>query len=73
MFRADITVTMGAPKPGLVLDPGRRYVGELVEVDLGLRSTSRPSQLSCWILGISLISGTTPGRIPISTPEVSLG
>lgn len=36
VFRADITVTMGAPKPGLVLDPGRRYVGDLIEVDLGL-------------------------------------
>lgn len=42
VFRADITVTMGAPKPGLVLDPGRRYVGELVEVDLGLRGHLPP-------------------------------
>lgn len=47
-FRADITVTMGAPKPGLILDPGRRFVGELVEVDLGLAEhlPSEPALLS---------------------------
>ena len=47
-FRADITVTMGAPKPGLILDPGRRFVGELVEVDLGLveHLPSEPALLS---------------------------
>lgn len=35
-LRADVTVTMGVPKPGLVLDPGRRFAGQVVEVPLGL-------------------------------------
>ncbi len=37
-FRADVTVTMGALKPGLVLDPGRRCAGEVVEVALGIEA-----------------------------------
>lgn len=34
--RADVTVTFGCLKPGLVLDPGRSYAGDVVIVDIGL-------------------------------------
>ncbi len=33
---ADITVTFGCLKPGLVLDPGRRYAGAVELIDIGL-------------------------------------
>lgn len=34
---ADLTVTFGAAKPGLLLDPGARHAGILTLVDIGLR------------------------------------
>ena len=34
--RADVTVTFGTLKPGLLVDPGASYVGRLELVDLGL-------------------------------------
>ncbi|MFT0846520.1 NAD(P)H-hydrate epimerase [Actinomycetaceae bacterium L2_0104] len=48
VFRADVTVTMGAIKPGLLLDPGRRYAGEIVDVPLGLEAhlPAEPALLS---------------------------
>lgn len=47
-LRANVTVTMGIAKPGLVLDPGRRYAGEIVQVPLGLEEflPSEPALLS---------------------------
>lgn len=33
---ADLTVTFGAEKAGLLLDPGARYAGRVVLIDLGL-------------------------------------
>ncbi len=35
-IRANVTVTLGAPKLPLVLPPGDRYVGELIVVDIGI-------------------------------------
>ncbi|NUR87037.1 MAG: NAD(P)H-hydrate dehydratase [Nonomuraea sp.] len=35
-IRADVTVTMGAIKTGLLVDPGAEWVGELEVVDIGL-------------------------------------
>jgi len=35
--RADVTVTFGAIKPGLLIDPGARHAGALDLVDIGLR------------------------------------
>ncbi|MFK4067464.1 NAD(P)H-hydrate dehydratase [Streptomyces sp. NPDC029674] len=34
--RADVTVTFGAYKPGLLVDPGREYAGAVRLVDIGL-------------------------------------
>jgi hydroxyethylthiazole kinase-like uncharacterized protein yjeF len=35
--RADVTVTFGAIKPGLLIDPGARHAGTVELVDIGLR------------------------------------
>ncbi|CAL9449496.1 Bifunctional NAD(P)H-hydrate repair enzyme Nnr [Streptomyces sp. enrichment culture] len=35
--RADVTVTFGAHKPGLLVDPAREYAGSVRLVDIGLR------------------------------------
>lgn len=42
-FRADVTVTMGAAKVGLVLDPSRRYAGEVRIADLGFGFPDEPA------------------------------
>jgi hydroxyethylthiazole kinase-like uncharacterized protein yjeF len=36
-IRADVTVTFGAVKPGLLIDPGATYAGTVELVDIGLR------------------------------------
>jgi hydroxyethylthiazole kinase-like uncharacterized protein yjeF len=36
VLRADLTVTFGAAKAGLLIEPGADYAGELTVVDLGL-------------------------------------
>jgi ADP-dependent NAD(P)H-hydrate dehydratase / NAD(P)H-hydrate epimerase len=36
--RASVTVTLGAVKPGLLLDPARDYTGELWHADIGIDS-----------------------------------
>lgn len=36
--RADLTVTFGAHKPGLLIDPAREYAGSVRFVDIGLRA-----------------------------------
>jgi len=40
---ADLTVTFGAVKAGLLLEPGSRYAGRVVLVDLGLRIEGPPT------------------------------
>ncbi|WP_344090777.1 NAD(P)H-hydrate dehydratase, partial [Streptomyces stramineus] len=40
--RADATVTFGAYKPGLLIDPAREHAGALRLVDIGLRLPARP-------------------------------
>ncbi|MEV0602762.1 NAD(P)H-hydrate dehydratase [Streptomyces sp. NPDC050315] len=40
--RADATVTFGAYKPGLLIDPAREYVGALRLVDIGLELPEEP-------------------------------
>lgn len=41
-FEADITVTFGAVKPGLLLDPGLLYSGSVQIVDIGLEFDGEP-------------------------------
>ncbi|MGW0884987.1 NAD(P)H-hydrate dehydratase [Streptomyces sp. NPDC002671] len=40
--RADLTVTFGAYKPGLLIDPAREYAGSLRLVDIGLEPGGEP-------------------------------
>lgn len=42
VLRADVTVTFGAVKAGLLLDPGRQYAGRVILVDLGLELEGEP-------------------------------
>src|SRR5580700_11965998 len=41
--RADVTVTFGAIKPGLLIDPGAGYAGTVELVDIGLRPEGEPA------------------------------
>ncbi|GAA4819967.1 NAD(P)H-hydrate dehydratase [Streptomyces ziwulingensis] len=41
-FRADVTVTFGAHKPGLLIDPAREYAGSVRLVDIGLALPGEP-------------------------------
>lgn len=43
--RADVTVTFGAYKPGLLVDPGREYAGAVRLVDIGLEPVSAEGDL----------------------------
>ncbi|MER6691133.1 NAD(P)H-hydrate dehydratase, partial [Streptomyces minutiscleroticus] len=40
--RADLTVTFGTHKPGLLVDPGREYAGSVRLVDIGLALPGEP-------------------------------
>ncbi|WP_371669666.1 NAD(P)H-hydrate dehydratase [Streptomyces sp. NBC_00289] len=40
--RADLTVTFGAHKPGLLIDPAREYAGSVRLVDIGLELPAEP-------------------------------
>ncbi|WP_030045265.1 NAD(P)H-hydrate dehydratase, partial [Streptomyces resistomycificus] len=41
--RADLTVTFGTHKPGLLVDPGREYAGSVRLVDIGLALPGEPA------------------------------
>ena len=47
-IRADVTVTFGTMKPGLLIDPGASYAGavELVDIGLGPHLTAAPSAVA---------------------------
>ncbi|MCI1896440.1 MAG: bifunctional ADP-dependent NAD(P)H-hydrate dehydratase/NAD(P)H-hydrate epimerase [Ancrocorticia sp.] len=48
ILHADVTVTMGIAKPGIILDPGRRFAGRVEVVPLGLEAhlPSEPALIS---------------------------
>ncbi|PYC78060.1 NAD(P)H-hydrate dehydratase [Streptomyces tateyamensis] len=43
-LRADVTVTFGTHKPGLLIDPGAEYAGTVQLVPIGLRPPAAPVQ-----------------------------
>ncbi|NEC73856.1 NAD(P)H-hydrate epimerase, partial [Streptomyces rochei] len=43
--RADLTVTFGAHKPGLLIDPAREYAGSVRLVDIGLPLPDEAAEL----------------------------
>ncbi|GHF85569.1 NAD(P)H-hydrate dehydratase [Streptomyces griseosporeus] len=43
--RADLTVTFGTHKPGLLIDPAREYAGSVRLVDIGLELEAVPAEL----------------------------
>lgn len=45
-FCADVTVAMGSAKPGLLLDPARRYVGDVRVVDLSFPLPNEPALIA---------------------------
>jgi ADP-dependent NAD(P)H-hydrate dehydratase / NAD(P)H-hydrate epimerase len=54
-IEADVTVTFGCAKPGLLLAPGRFQVGELVVVDIGLAKTLPHAR--CHVLDDEVVAG----------------
>jgi hydroxyethylthiazole kinase-like uncharacterized protein yjeF len=54
VFNADVTVTFGCFKPGLLLSPGREYVGAVHEVDIGLEpELPEPTWLSIQAMDVA--------------------
>ncbi|MGD2016772.1 MAG: NAD(P)H-hydrate dehydratase [Planctomycetota bacterium] len=64
--RADLTVTMAAPKPGLLFGAGREHAGEVVVADIGLPPHLARGALgqpgSARIATDALVSGLLPRR-----------
>ena len=46
--RAETTITVGLPKLGLLLHPGREHIGDLSVVDIGFDSAICSKHTSCW-------------------------
>ncbi|MFD0117857.1 NAD(P)H-hydrate dehydratase [Streptomyces sp. NPDC058320] len=61
--RADVTVTFGAYKPGLLVDPGREYAGAVRLVDIGLELGRGVGELE------ALQHGDVAGLLPEPTGE----
>ena len=57
-LKADATVTFAALKPGLVLQPGRSYCGEIIVTDIGLDTASARA----WVIEASDIAAMVPRR-----------
>jgi NAD(P)H-hydrate epimerase len=57
---ADITVTMGAPKVGLILHPGSEYAGEIEIADIGVPDEKIDSNL--WLIEEPDVRRALPAR-----------
>ncbi|HEU4453494.1 MAG TPA: NAD(P)H-hydrate dehydratase, partial [Longimicrobium sp.] len=64
--RADVTVTFGAPKRGLLLHPGRWHAGRIVAVEIGFPPLGHA-------LGAQLITPAWAGRLPPVAPNAHKG
>lgn len=59
-IKADVTVTMGLPKRGLLLYPGANFVGKIEIADIGIPSTVIELQ----DIKVNLLSTDNVGRLP---------
>lgn len=59
VFVADATVTFGCLKPGLLLTPGRAYVGVLELIDIGLRPWL-PADATARVLDVADVAALLP-------------
>lgn len=63
--RADLTVTLGAPKPGLLLHPGASFRGELVVADISLPTALlAPVPGGLEMLAAKAVAALLPRRAP---------
>ncbi|HEX2201754.1 MAG TPA: NAD(P)H-hydrate dehydratase, partial [Longimicrobium sp.] len=66
--RADVTVTFGAPKRGLLLFPGRRFAGRVVAVEIGFPPLA-PERA-----GARVVTGAwVRARLPVVPPDAHKG
>ena len=72
--RASITVTLGAAKPGLFLDPARDFVGELWYAPIGIDDAILSAQPRTFAAlddgGVPAFAAAAHGRQPTSAPPV---
>ena len=77
-FRADLTITMGARKAGLVLNRGPEHAGEVIVVDIGIppRNLAEPlhsgSRGCAWLSSDAAIRDALPHR-PSDAHKYSVG
>jgi hydroxyethylthiazole kinase-like uncharacterized protein yjeF len=62
-IRADVTVTMALPKPGLYLYPGRKHSGDIKVADIGMpASMLTETDSKGYILDEKMVAGFLPKR-----------
>ncbi|MFC2609091.1 MAG: bifunctional ADP-dependent NAD(P)H-hydrate dehydratase/NAD(P)H-hydrate epimerase, partial [Peptidiphaga gingivicola] len=72
ILRADLTVTMGAPKPGLLIDPARRYAGRVETADIGLGLSAAARAAGCAALDVADIDSGFPSPDLVSIERADL-
>lgn len=72
ILRADLTVTMGAPKPGLLLDPARRYAGRVETADIGLGLSAAARAAGRAVLDVADIDPGLPSPDLVSIERADL-
>jgi NAD(P)H-hydrate epimerase len=64
-LRADVTVTLGAAKPGLLRPPGMRLVGEIIVADIGLDPAMKElSEVEMELVDAKMVRQWLPARPP---------
>jgi NAD(P)H-hydrate epimerase len=62
-IRADYTITLGAPKIGLFLLPGKKFAGEVWLADIGIPEVSfADAQPDCFLVSSQMVRSLLPAR-----------